>query len=64
MTYEQLINHYKSAANVARAFGVTTASVAGWKRKGVPPIRQFQIELDTNGALLAQRIRKNTTGAS
>ena len=55
MTYDQLITHYRSAAKVARAFGITTASVAGWRKRGVPPVRQFQIELETEGALRADR---------
>jgi len=59
MTYEQVLSHYGSAANIARAYQISTASVAGWRIKGVPEVRQFQIELMTSGVLVADRSRQN-----
>ena len=53
MTYEQVLAHYETAANIARAFDVSTASVAMWKKSGIPEVRQYQIELATKGALQA-----------
>ena len=53
MTYEQLLKHFGSQADIARAFGVTQPSVAEWKERGVPPLRQVQGERLTNNKLRA-----------
>lgn len=55
MTYTQLIAHYGSQAAAARAIGVKPPSVAEWKEKGIPAPRQAQYELDSHGALIADR---------
>jgi DNA-binding transcriptional regulator YiaG len=53
MTYEQLLKHFGSQADIARAFGITQASVAEWQERGVPPLRQIQGEMLTNKKLRA-----------
>ncbi len=55
MTYEQVLSYYGTAANIARAFDVRSASVAAWKRDGVPEVRQYQIEIATKGKLKADK---------
>ncbi|MDA8260231.1 MAG: Cro/CI family transcriptional regulator [Betaproteobacteria bacterium] len=44
MNYDDLIGYFGSQIEVARAFGVTSASVSEWQSKGVPPLRQVQGE--------------------
>ena len=44
MTYDDLIQHYGSQIEIARALGVAPPSVHGWQYTGVPPLRQLQIE--------------------
>ena len=59
MTYDDLINHYGSPSNVRRAIlavgdTITTASIAGWRKRGfVPHGRQYQFQLLTGGKLRA-----------
>lgn len=55
MTYDQLIEHYRSQAAAARALGIKPPSVAEWKEDGIPLPRQAQYELDTGGKLKADR---------
>lgn len=54
MTYHDLISHYGSQAQAARALGVPRQSVWQWKQ-AIPLGRQFQIELATGGALRADK---------
>lgn len=55
MSYEDLIQHYGTQAAAARAIGLKPPSLAEWKVKGIPLPRQAQYELDTDGALKADR---------
>ena len=53
MTYDSLLDYFGSQAGIARALGVTQPSVAEWKERGVPPLRQLQAEQITAGNLKA-----------
>lgn len=53
MTYDQLLKHFGTQAEIARAFGLTQPSVAEWAERGVPPLRQIQGEQLTNRKLRA-----------
>jgi DNA-binding transcriptional regulator YdaS (Cro superfamily) len=54
VTPKQVIEHFGGISETARALGVKPPSVSEWKRRGVvPPIRQFQIHLLTDGVLQA-----------
>lgn len=53
MTFEDLIEHFGSQAEAARAIGVTRGRVWQWRLEGIPTLRQFQIERITGGALVA-----------
>ena len=55
MTYAELIAHYGSQTDAARALGIKSSSVFEWKEKGVPLPRQAQYELLTEGKLKADR---------
>lgn len=52
MTYDQAVGFFGSQAALAKAMGVSSPSVYEW-RNGIPVIRQYQIELATNGLLKA-----------
>lgn len=54
MTYEDLIEHYGTQKAAAEALGLAQPSLDGWK-KGIPPPRQAQYELLTEGKLKADR---------
>jgi hypothetical protein len=54
MTYEQLLDFYQTQTGIARAFGIAPASVAEWKERGVPPLRQLQAERLTKKKLRAE----------
>jgi DNA-binding transcriptional regulator YdaS (Cro superfamily) len=54
MTKQQAIDHYGSAANLARALGISRGAVTNWGDK-IPPSRQWEIEVLTEGALRAER---------
>lgn len=51
--YEKLIEHFGTAANMARALGVTRVAVALWGVEGIPPQRAIQIERATGGRFKA-----------
>ena len=52
MTHEDLIQHFGSQAKVARAVGISSASVDEWKG-GVPELRQLEFQKLTGGKLKA-----------
>lgn len=55
MTYEQLIEHYGSQAEAARALGLKQPSVWAWQEATIPYDRQCQIQIATDGKLVARR---------
>jgi hypothetical protein len=64
MTYKDVIDHFGSPTNVQRALlahgsRITTASIAGWRKRGfVPELRQYQLQLLTGGKLRAIPLQK------
>jgi len=52
MTYEQAIQYFGTQTKLGAALGITQASVSAWGRV-VPPRYQYQIEVITEGRLLA-----------
>ena len=56
MTPEQAIEHYQTRGALAKACEVTEAAVYLWVKQGaIPYDRQCQIQVDTDGALLASK---------
>jgi hypothetical protein len=53
MTYEDVIAHYRTQVAAADALGIYQSNVSDWKRNGVPPLRQLELEALTGGALKA-----------
>ena len=51
--FEDLIIHFGSLANMARALGVTRVAVSLWGVDGIPPQRAIQIERVTGGKFKA-----------
>jgi DNA-binding transcriptional regulator YdaS (Cro superfamily) len=63
VTYDDLIARFGSQAAAARALHVSQPTVWAWKTRSIPFDRQYEIELATDGALVAkleddQRITK------
>ena len=54
MDKKQAIEHFGSASKLARALGITRGAVTNWGDT-VPPSRQWELEVLTQGALKAQR---------
>lgn len=54
MTYQQLIEHFKSEQKAADALGIKQPSINAWK-DGIPFPRQFQIQVITGGVLQADK---------
>ena len=54
MTLDQVVKHFGSQAAAARALGIKQPAVAQW-RKGVPKLRQLQIQVVTAGKLQARQ---------
>ena len=61
MQTEIVIQHFGSAAGVARALGISRAAVSQWSEK-IPALRAFQLEQITNGVL--RHTDSETSGAS
>lgn len=55
MTYDELIQHYGSQAEAARALGLKPPSVYEWQHTTIPYDRQCQIQIATSGRLTARR---------
>jgi hypothetical protein len=56
MTFNQVLKHYKTVANVAKELAITHQAVYGWKKKGkIPANAQDKIETDTDGKLKAAK---------
>lgn len=56
MTPQQLIEHFHTQSNAAKALGCAQSTVAEWCAEGViPEGRQYQIELATGGKLVADK---------
>ena len=53
MTFDDVIRHFKSQGNVARALHLSQPSIHSWREKGVPHLRQLQLEALTRGKLKA-----------
>lgn len=56
MTPNQVVDFFGSQSKAARALGIEQPSIHGWVSSGsIPEVRQYQIELATSGALVADR---------
>jgi hypothetical protein len=55
MTYDDLIEHFGSQAEAARALRLKPPSIAEWRQATIPFERQCQIQIETGGRLLASR---------
>lgn len=65
MTYENAVRYFGSPTALAAAMGISTASVAEWKAANcIPEVRQYQIELATNGDLRADKPALRTKTAA
>ena len=53
MTYDDLIKHFGTQERIAAALGVEQPSVSLWRKRGIPMLRQMQIQLTTAGLLVA-----------
>lgn len=54
MTRTEAIRHFNGISALARALGVSYEAVRQWGEE-VPELRQYQLELLTNGVLKADR---------
>ena len=55
MTYDDILRVYKTQQKAAEALGISQPTISGWKRNGIPELRQFQIQAITRGRLKAER---------
>ncbi|MCX4186747.1 Cro/CI family transcriptional regulator [Methylophaga sp. OBS4] len=53
MTKDQAIKHFGGASKLANALGITKQAVNNWD--DIPDVRQYQIQVLTDGALKADR---------
>lgn len=54
MTFNEVLERFKTKAEIAKQLGVTYQAVQQWEEADKVPLgRQFQIELITNGQLKA-----------
>lgn len=55
MTIEEVINHFGSVTQTAKALRVTRPTVYRWQEKGIPMPYQALIEIQTKGELKLDR---------
>ena len=53
MSTDKAINHFGSAASLAKALGLSKAAVSQWGEY-VPALRAYQLERITKGALVVE----------
>ena len=53
MTYDDILSVYKTQQRAAEALGISQPTISGWRKNGVPELRQFQIQAITRGRLKA-----------
>jgi DNA-binding transcriptional regulator YdaS (Cro superfamily) len=63
MTYDELIDHFGSQAEAARSLGLKQPSISEWKKRGIPPLRQLDIQRRTRGRLRADTTALDTDRA-
>jgi len=56
------IKHFGNQSALGRALGVGPMAVSKWKRKGVPPDRAVQIEIESKGEVTRQDLRPDLFG--
>ena len=54
MNRADAINHFKGIAHLAKALGITYEAVRQWGEE-IPELRQYQLELVTDGQLKADK---------
>ena len=58
MTFNELIEYYKTQTAAAAALDMSQSSVSEWQEKGIPIPRQYQIQVLTGGKLKADPAKK------
>ena len=62
--FEEAVRYFGSQMKMADALNVSPMSVTGWKQKGVPLLRAFQIELATGRRITAKELCPEVYGAT
>jgi hypothetical protein len=57
MNFIELVNHFGSQANAAKAVGTSAQVVSAWKKNGIPLGRQYEIQILTGGVLRATVVK-------
>jgi len=57
MNIEAVIKHFGSVKAAATALDVYPQVIYQWKQNGIPMLRQCQIQVLTNGRLMADKLR-------
>lgn len=53
MRFDEAVDHFGGRTQLRKRLGVGRAAVHAWSKTGIPPLRQYQIECLTDGALQA-----------
>jgi hypothetical protein len=56
MDIEAVIDHFGGVKALSRALDVYPQAIYQWKASGIPLLRQYQIEVVTKGAFLAEDV--------
>ena len=63
MKRSEAISFFDGIPNLARALNISYEAVRQWPEDGVPELRQYQIEVLTNGRLKAEKVSAATRQA-
>jgi hypothetical protein len=55
MDIEKVVEHFGGTLETCEALDVTKGAISQWRKDGIPPLRQFQIETLTKGKFRAAR---------
>jgi DNA-binding transcriptional regulator YdaS (Cro superfamily) len=56
MEFREAIELFGSQTNMAQSLGVSRQATTKWRRDGIPPLRQYQIESLSKGSLKAESL--------
>ena len=55
MDLDKVIRHFGGTPEICSALDVTKGAISQWRKDGIPPLRQYQIETLTKGKFKADR---------
>ena len=60
MTTQEAIDHYGGIKKLADALSIWPQAIYKWQADGIPLSRQYELQIKTNGALMADNMEDDS----